>query len=318
MLDEIKLSIIIPVYNMEEYIEDCLMSVFNQKTSCTYEVIIINDGSTDKSLVLIDSLLKSKPDNCKVKLLSIDNNGLSFARNLGIKNSSGQYISFLDSDDWVCDFYVNNIVMEISSSTDVEIFYFDRIFSYENKTVKVSYPKFAGVILEQVGLFDKLNLSVCNKAFSSKLFSNNFKFPIGRIYEDIVFGFDALFLAKKIKKVDGYLYFVRQDTPNSITNKLNDKELDMLWSFEYCDGKIENLSLSIRTEYSSFKSKTLAYWAVKLARNNALSLLGDKKIPHLSLSNFNSINEKVLAFLINAKLYKLLSLAIKLNDFLKK
>jgi len=318
MLNEIKLSIVIPVYNMEEYIEDCLTSVFNQKTSYFYEVIIVNDGSTDSSITKIDKLILSVPSNCIVKLITIDNSGVSVARNLGIANSTGAYISFVDSDDWVDLLYVDSIVGAISLEQNTDILYFDRVFSFEHKTENIIYPVYEGNISEIPKVFSELNYSACNKAFSKKLFKKGLRFPLDRIYEDAAFSLDALIFAEKIKKIQGFLYFVRQDTPNSTTNKLNERELDLLWIIAYCDEKINILSESVKSEYALFKYKTLAYWVVKLVRNNAVFLLSEQELPSLPLSSFNTINEKVLAFLINVKWYKVLSLAVKLNDILKK
>ena len=90
------ISIIVPVYNCEEYIEKCIDSILHQ-TYQNFEVIVINDGSKDNTL----EKLKKYINKNKITIISIENNGVSNARNLGIKNSKGDYICFIDSDDWV-------------------------------------------------------------------------------------------------------------------------------------------------------------------------------------------------------------------------
>ncbi len=106
--NSIDLSIVIPVYNSQKYLAKCLESILNQKTQYTYEVICVNDGSTDNSGDIIESY-KSKFPN---KLVRIDqeNHGIACARNVGIEQAKGEYIGFLDNDDYVVDKYIESIL----------------------------------------------------------------------------------------------------------------------------------------------------------------------------------------------------------------
>ena len=97
MKSDVDISLIIPVYNVESYLERCLSSVENQ-TFENFEVIIVNDGSTDGSLQIIQKFLNR---NVNFKLIDQENKGLGEARNVGIKNSCGRYVAFLDSDDFL-------------------------------------------------------------------------------------------------------------------------------------------------------------------------------------------------------------------------
>lgn len=101
-----KISIIIPAYNVEDYIEKCLLSVFNQNYK-DYEVIVINDGSTDNTLNIIKKFKN-------IKLINQKNKGLSMARNTGVKNSLGEYIFFLDSDDYISPHFLEDISKKIN------------------------------------------------------------------------------------------------------------------------------------------------------------------------------------------------------------
>ena len=92
-----KISVIIPVYNVEKYLDKCIMSVINQSYK-NLEIIIVDDGSTDNSRVLCDKY--AKIDN-RIKVFHKKNGGLSDARNFGLKHATGEFIAFLDSDDWV-------------------------------------------------------------------------------------------------------------------------------------------------------------------------------------------------------------------------
>ncbi len=97
-----KVSVIVPVYNVEKYLEECIESLINQ-TLTDIEIICINDGSTDNSLKILEEL--QKKDN-RIKIINQKNSGVSSARNNGIENATGEYIGFVDSDDWIdSDYY---------------------------------------------------------------------------------------------------------------------------------------------------------------------------------------------------------------------
>ena len=98
-----KISIIVPVYNAENYLEKCLQSVFNQDFD-DYEVVIVNDGSTDGSVKVIQKFIRKY--NEKIVLIEKENGGLSLARNIGIQKATGEYVTFLDSDDYISTDYL--------------------------------------------------------------------------------------------------------------------------------------------------------------------------------------------------------------------
>jgi glycosyltransferase involved in cell wall biosynthesis len=114
------LSIIIPVYNVEKYIHECLLSACNQIKN-NIEVIIINDGSTDQSAQIIDEFTHNLPNSLKQNFIVIDqeNQGVSHARNNGIKNANGNYITFIDSDDIIADDYISKILSAVQTSPDL-------------------------------------------------------------------------------------------------------------------------------------------------------------------------------------------------------
>ena len=114
-------SIIIPVYNVEKYIEQCLETVINQKTKYSYEIICINDGSSDGT----SKILEKYKDN--LKIINAINNGPGAARNLGIKNSIGKYLMFVDGDDYVAENFVEKMINTLEKEeADVAICNFCR------------------------------------------------------------------------------------------------------------------------------------------------------------------------------------------------
>ena len=125
------ISIIVPVYNINNYVEKCLISLMNQ-TYKALEILCINDGSTDDSLDILEKL--SKRDS-RIKIISQPNKGLSAARNTGIANAKGDYIVFVDGDDWV-DIEMCQKAYKIISETNVDIVLWSYVKEYPNKAKK--------------------------------------------------------------------------------------------------------------------------------------------------------------------------------------
>ena len=125
-----KLSLIIPVYNVENYIEKCLDSVVNQ-TIDDMEIIIVNDGSKDKSKEKINKYLQKYKE--KIKYLEKENGGLSSARNFGIPHATGEYIAFLDSDDYV-EPKMYEEMYNLAKKEDADMVECDFIWEYPNKS----------------------------------------------------------------------------------------------------------------------------------------------------------------------------------------
>lgn len=215
------ISIIVPVYNVENYLERCLQSLINQ-TYKNIEIVCVNDGSTDNSLNILNDFQKK---DSRIKIISQENQGLSEARNVGIKNSSGKYIGFVDSDDWVdLDYYEKLYNALIDSKSD---FACANTKFFENG--KTGYIKF-----QQNKIFSELdkkidnykNGSVCDKLYKKSLFlDNDIKFIKGYFYEDNIVLLQLTYYSKKIVTINtvSYYYF---NNNNSITREKNsEKEL---------------------------------------------------------------------------------------------
>lgn len=127
-------SLIIPVYNVEQYINRCISSCINQQISPSlYEIIVVNDGSTDKSLEILKKI-EIKYSN--IKVITKTNGGLSSARNAGLKEAKGDYIWFIDSDDWIAPNSLNLLKNVISLKPQIEAITINTILSYDNDTFK--------------------------------------------------------------------------------------------------------------------------------------------------------------------------------------
>lgn len=181
----ILLSVIVPVYNVQDYIEDCLTSILHQiNLDCT-ELIIVNDGSTDESLSIIKKFLNQK----NVFLINQENKGLSAARNKGIENSKGRYLSFIDSDDIILDGFFLNIFSVLSnSSPDIIKFKFKTFRSFQCLNEHILYINKQGLVDVDydliVDLFNDSSWYAWAHIYKRDLF-DKILFPVGLNFEDV-------------------------------------------------------------------------------------------------------------------------------------
>jgi glycosyltransferase involved in cell wall biosynthesis len=220
------ISVIIPVYNMEKYLHDCMESIINQSYK-PIEIIIVNDGSTDNSAAIIKEYT-DKNDN--IICVYQKNQGLSMARNTGLMHVHGKYISFVDSDD-----IINNRMLEILmkelTNNHADIVYtslkrFKRIPIYKNgindyeKKICTSKDALRHYFQSKLG-------NVCGGLFKTELF-RNIRFPANLIYEDNLPKAKLLYKSNCTIFLDTDLYYYRI-TRNSITNqKFNIKKFDII------------------------------------------------------------------------------------------
>ena len=220
----IMVSVIVPIYNVEEYLEECLESIRNQ-TYTNIEVILVNDGSTDGSIEICDRFCQQ--DN-RFKLLTQENQGLSAARNRGVKESIGEYIMFVDSDDVVKENIVEVLFFYMNSDVDIVECQITRCKDelVENKPTSIMFKgESTEAILKSIE-FKEVKFCAFTKLYRRELVEK-VPFLEGYIYEDVYTGMNYLKYIRKMVAVDlkGYYYRVR---PNSImTKSFNEKNLDI-------------------------------------------------------------------------------------------
>ncbi len=217
-----KLSIIVPVYNVEKYLRRCLDSLVNQSLS-EIEVICINDGSKDNSLSILREYEKKYKD--KIKIIDKENEGVWKGRFDGVKKASGEYIGFVDSDDYVNeDFALKLYSNAIRNNSDIAVCGFDRIDMETNKIYSremCKSSKYNFNIKQNPGYLLMLNGAPWNKIFRHELFDNMYKMKnIPRVVDDLMFQQLLYIHAKKVTFVNESLiyYMIRKD---SIMNSIN-------------------------------------------------------------------------------------------------
>ena len=220
----IMVSVIVPIYNVEEYLEECLESIRNQ-TYTNIEVILVNDGSTDGSREICESYCEK---DIRFRLINQENQGQSVARNRGVKESVGQYIMFVDSDD-----VVNTDVLEVLlhyMKTDVDIVECEMTREKEafflNKIPTIVFEGNSKEAILNCIAFRAVKFCAFTKLYRREIVEK-IPFLEGYIYEDVFTGINYLNHIRKIIVVDyiGYYYRVR---PNStMTKSFNEKNLDI-------------------------------------------------------------------------------------------
>jgi len=214
-----KVSIIVPVYNTEKYLEKCLNSLVNQSI-VDIEIIIVNDGSTDNSEKIINNFKSNYPN--KIIYLKKENGGLSDARNFAIPHISSEYIGFVDSDDYVeLDMFEKLYNLAIEKNLDLVECNFN--WEYPNKT-KIDY----GInYLEKNDFFLLGRVMVCNKLFKASIIKEkNITFPKSLNYEDIEFFYTLMPYINNYYLLNDTLYHYMQ-RDNSIINNQNEKTADI-------------------------------------------------------------------------------------------
>lgn len=214
-METIKVSVIVPVYNVEEYIEECIESIVNQ-TLKEIEIIIVNDGTKDNSMKKIEKYLSDS----RIVIINKENGGLSSARNAGLKIARGEYVTFIDSDDFIKstmleELYNQSIGFEIIFS---ELIFFDNNLKkekfYTNFYINKKINKLKGSYV-----FPEGNVVACGKLYERKFLNkNNLFFKEGIIHEDELFIIQSYFLAKKIQGVEDRYYYYRINRQGSIMN----------------------------------------------------------------------------------------------------
>lgn len=223
-----KVSVILPVYNAEKYIKRSLLSLLNQ-TLTDIEIIVINDGSTDKSLSIIQSILKQNLKYQNItKLISRENKGVAATRAEGINLANGDYIIQCDSDDWVEKNWLK-LLYETASRDNADIVICDYIDVYKTKqhcTLQECFPS----IKENIEslLTSKISNMNWDKLIRKSIITKNNINYVQNINmgEDFLFTLQSFFYAKKISHIPKALYYYNKTNQNSLTHKYSEQSLN--------------------------------------------------------------------------------------------
>ena len=223
------ISIIVPIYNVEAFLDECLASIASQ-TNKSFIALLINDGSTDNSLAIAESYVKKHPE--LFSLYSKENGGLSDARNYGINKAESNYVMFVDSDDIIALDTIEQLTTTLSTQdTDILCFGMTEI-SEDGRHIRNIPPTTGNVALTRLQQSPELIVealpNACNKVFKTALFiENNIEFPKGLWYEDLATTPKLFDVARSINFLPNNLYHYRT-REGSITQTISIKVLDMI------------------------------------------------------------------------------------------
>ncbi len=277
-----KISVIIPVYNVEKYLEKCLESVINQ-TYKNLEIIVVNDGSKDTSGDICDIFAK-KDD--RIKVIHKINGGLSDARNAGMKIATGDYIGFVDSDDYIAEDMFSTLY-ELAEKHNCEISIVSFYEMMDNRLLSVQRSGELDVMDKETAIKEllidtKIQSYAWNKLFKRELFLD-IDFPVGKNFEDIATTLLLFEKANKIVRLEEpkYYYLRRNDSIVGVRNyKTYADYIEVLLSkYEYLEGKYKELD--VYNEYNFIISMIWVYTIIVAFEINDLESKIDEIFPLL-------------------------------------
>jgi glycosyltransferase involved in cell wall biosynthesis len=229
-----KFSIVIPAYNVEKYINECLASLMNQ-TYDNFEAIIVNDGSTDNTEKVIEKYLTDKRFKCYKK----KNGGLSDARNFGVKKAKGDYLLFLDSDDYYDTNILKNLNDELNKEA-VDVLRYQVARVYENsdlvsEVIGTTFDTLNGPIAFERMIRDEYFVTAWSYAYKLSFYlKNKYSFAYGRYHEDFGLIPQIILDASTVKSIPycGYNYFIRENSITTDSSKNVKRVYDVLAFFD--------------------------------------------------------------------------------------
>ena len=294
-----KISVIIPVYNVEEYLPKCIESVRNQ-TYGNLEIILVDDGSTDRCSIICKQYAAL---DTRIKVIHKENGGLSDARNTGMEASSGDFLAFVDSDDWI-DENMYEVLYSLISKYEADIAICklrevskSEIIDQSTNAIVVCNGVEALTLMVTKNNNYKLEHGITNKLIKKELILN-FRFPVGKLVEDLYFTPPLIFASEKCVYIDAAKYNYLTDREESIMNaKVSEKiianELDGYQELERffsskgiysCIAQIREIFL-IRLLYFHYEVQ------ISSLENKSEILVGLEEKFHM---HFNKPNKKLL------------------------
>lgn len=305
-------SVVIPVYGVEKYIEKCLESCFSNTIAEQCEFLIINDCSPDKSIELAEKMIKKYP-NITVKIISHEKNkGLAAARNTGLKYATGKYIINVDSDDWVDNIYLEKLYTKAEENhSDIVICNLYKELENKQELIELNMPaskKFVEALLEE-SLPGWLFIKMFRLDF---LRENNITWIDGvNMCEDLILSVKAFSQTKRISFVDEALYHYNNTNPTSLSSKLSENKANQLITAvkeieSYLDDEKYNKSIiNLKCRIKVWILKKIDIFTPKY-----VCLYNDDK---LSKNKNISILNRLFFFLCEFKQFKLIKIIVRLK-----
>lgn len=294
-----KVSIVVPIYNVEGYLKKCVESILNQ-TYKNLEIILVDDESPDRCPNICDEYAQKDK---RIKVIHKKNGGLSDARNAGINIATGKFISFIDSDDYIDENYINTLYkLCIENKVDIAECDFLRFkdeseirnqlnkkYKYENKVID-NREMMKRMFSKKKSIRTTV---VWNKLYKKTLF-DEIKFPKGKLHEDEFTTYKIIFNSKKIALTDKKMYFYRQNDRSIMGEMFNEKRYDALDAFrerkEFFERKKEE-KFFYKAD-NRYQSKIINFYCLTRKYINN-SIKQQNELIKLARNNFHNMNRKI-------------------------
>lgn len=306
-----KLSIIIPIYNVEKYIEKCLMSCIKQNATLglDYEIICVNDGTTDSSAEIARVISSNYRG---IIIVDQVNQGLSMARNKGFSMAKGDYVWFVDSDDWIADNCVNGILQELNN---IDILQLEFLYSYddETKNKKGDTICFEGIltgkdVIANYPLPSPVQFTIYRRLY---LIENNLSFIPNILHEDTEFKPRSTYFAQRVKYYPRCCYYYYQRSSGNIMSSFRLKNAqDMLYvansNYYFFLDKESQVRRSVNCKIASILNSIFnGYWSLNAdEQDQIISFLRINKHLLMTMKECSDWKYRLegICFLINVKL----------------
>ena len=323
------ITIVIPVYNVEKYLDRCINSVINQ-TYSNLEIILVDDGSTDSCPKICDEYEKKDK---RIKVIHKENEGVSSARNIGLKNATGNYITFVDSDDTITEDYIKVILENLNSE---EILIFNYILK-KNKNTRVNYcnlNKITGIDDELINSLIRYHLlnSVTNKVYKKEIIDKyNLHFREDIICgEDFIFNLDYLTKIKTAKIIKKPLYYYYQNEKSIMHKKkgnkleqqriLNDYMYELFIKYKYDLSYMKKLYID--SIYSVIRFNIIHNIPNNESLKEIKEYVEQSKIMNIDEKSKLSLYDRLIYYMICKKkfksVYNIIKFKVKIKEFLKR
>ena len=321
----IKLSIIIPVYNVEKYLRACLDSVFKQKgDSSDYEVIVVNDGSPDNSKAIIDDYSKNYSN---IVVINQTNQGLSAARNAGLRIAKGEYVWFVDSDDSITSGAVEYLSKEIEEEKcEVYVFSLIKVFESDGRMLNTNdtfisskYNKYYNYVADGLFYNRKIHIGASPKNIFLRKFllDHNLFFTEGIYHEDMEFFIRVLIYAKRIKPLNVHLYNYLIRSGGSITTSnisvkhVNDRLKIINLLNEMCNKTVLNSKQIALVNDAAFYMIYGVLFDKMIREEHELSKIVEILRHSILLNTIHSFRYSILYYWSFGKVYKFIKILLK-------
>jgi glycosyltransferase involved in cell wall biosynthesis len=263
------ISIVVPIYNVEKYLPKCIESILNQ-TYTNFELILVNDGSPDNSRQICEEYARRDD---RIRVINKENGGLSSARNTGIHKAAGEYLGFIDSDDYIDESMYQELYNNaIRYSADVVICDFIKV--QEDQVPKMDNSEYIAESFSNIQALKQLYDPVienrvkwviaCNKLYKKCLFYD-LKFEEGRIYEDEFIAHKILYKSNKITFIPNKLYYYVQRPTSIVGSPFSVKKFDRVYALKERVDFLRKIDQKDLSNLASNQFMELFFWNYRMA-----------------------------------------------------